>query len=80
MSGLKQIIEKQNAEYKTLENIVERLQDENKMLVKENAKNSIFQSKYVKLKKENKTIANTNIKLMSKIEMIKKMLVVKKVK
>ena len=77
MSGLKQIIEKQIDDNITLQNIVHRLQDENKMLVKENAKNSQLQSNNNNLKIRNEMLSETNVKLLSKIEILQKNLMLK---
>ena len=80
MSGLKQIIEKQIDDNITLQNIVHRLQDENKMLVKENAKNSQLQSNNNNLKIRNEMLSETNVKLLSKIEILQKKLMLKNAK
>ena len=80
MSGLKQIIEKQIDDNITLQNIVHRLQDENKMLVKENAKNSQLQSNNNNLKIRNEMLSETNVKLLSKIEILQKKLILKNAK
>ena len=80
MSGLKQIIENQVDENITLQNIVERLQDENKILCKENAKNSQLQSNNDILKIQNEMLVDTNVKLLSKVEMLEKKLMLKNAK
>ena len=62
MSGLKEIIEKQNDENITLQRIVERLQDENKLL----------QNNHDVLKTVNEKVAGENVKLSNNNDRVEK--------